>query len=93
MKTKRGIELDLKESNYFFDLYDLRFFFSSELYLNKFRNNVLTFIDSEILKLKNRYKVYFELYRELAISYYKKIEKRGFRIYDLELQEEISEDI
>lgn len=92
MVTANGICLDLKESEYKILKSGLLFHFSSKLYLEKFRNNVNKYIAEESIKLRNKYKMNanYELY--LAISYYKKIEKRGFYIYDDIMKKEIKAD-
>ena len=90
MQTERGIELNLKESSYYIDLFGLRFFFSSKLYLEKFKNNVNEYINFEAMKICNKYKIPIILNRYLAISYYKRIEKRGFRIIEKDTKEEIN---
>lgn len=58
------------------------FYFSREIYKKKFEKNVEEFIDIENIKLNLRYNMNSNLYLFLLISYYKKCEKRGFRIYD-----------
>ena len=73
MTTKRGIELDLNESNYVLDLYGFRFYFSSKFYLRKFKNGVISFVNLENSKLRNRYKIPIFLNSYFAISFYKKI--------------------
>lgn len=92
MITKNGICLDLKESKYKIIKYGLIFYFSSLLYKEKFERNVEEYIKEETIKLKNKYlnNVNFEVY--LAISYYKKIEKRGFLIIDDIKKKEIKEN-
>lgn len=85
MKTKNGIYNDLNESTYKMELLGVTFYFSSEFYLNKFKNNVMQFINQEKEKLFTRYSV--NLFMDginlfFAISYYRKIEKRGIRIID-----------
>lgn len=80
MKTERGIFYNLEESTYTLNYNEYIFYFSSELYLNKFKDTVEEFINYETLKLKNRYKCYLNLRSMLLISYYKRIEKRGFYI-------------
>ena len=92
MLTSGGICLNIKESNYFTLKYGLIFYFSSELYLNKFLNNVDNFVTIESLKMKNKYQINSNLELYFAISYYKKIEKRGFYIYDDALKREITEE-
>lgn len=80
MKTKNGIYLDLKESEYKINYNGLIYYFSSELYMNKFQNKVKQFIIEETAKIKAKYKVNIYLDTMLSISFYKRIEKRGFRI-------------
>ena len=80
MKTKNGIELDLKNSSYIYDYNNLKFYFSSELYLKKFQENLSYYIFMETTKIINKYKVKINLNLFLAISLYQKIEKRGFYI-------------
>ena len=83
MQTKRGIELNIKESKYACVYNGIKFYFSSELYKNKFLANVETFIKIEELKLQNKYRLKLDIKEYLAIVYYKQIEKRGFYIYDM----------
>ena len=90
MLTKNGICLKLDESEYKVLKYGLIFYFSSKLYLEKFVNNVEKYVEEETIKIKNKYKIQcdFELY--LAISYYGKIEHRGFYIYDDVLKQKVT---
>ena len=92
MVTANGICLDLNESKYKILKYGIIFYFSSKLYLQKFENNVEKYVKEETLKLKNKYKINinFDLY--LAISYYMKVEKRGFYIFDDIKKTEINKD-
>jgi len=80
IKTLNGIELDLEKSNYKYKFYNYIFYFSSEFYMNKFKNEVQEFIMIETIKLQNKYKVKLNISLYLAVSFYKRIEKRGFRI-------------
>lgn len=82
MITKNGICLNLEESNYKILKYGVIFYFSSLLYLEKFEKEVENYINTETIKLRNKYKVDNDFTLYLAISFYKKIEKRGFYIYD-----------
>ena len=83
MKTERGIYLNINESDYLFENENYKFYFSSQFYLNKFKENYKKFAEIEVLKLYNSYK-FFIPYQAFWIVYYKKIEKRGFRIFDKE---------
>lgn len=93
MLTKNGICLKLDESDYKIIKYGLVFYFSSKLYLDKFVNNVEKYVEEETLKLINKYKVNCNFTVYLAISYYKKIEQRGFYIFDDVKQKQIDKDI
>lgn len=95
MKTKNGIYLNLKESEYKINYNGLIYYFSSELYLNKFKNNVKQFIIEETAKIKAKYKINIYLDTMLIISFYKKIEKRGFRVVYKENEKiiELTEDV
>ena len=80
MKTKNGIELDLKNSSYIYDYNNLKFYFSSKFYLKKFQENLSYYLFMETTKIINKYKVKINLNLFTAISLYQKIEKRGFYI-------------
>lgn len=80
MQTKNGIELDLKNSNYVYEYNNFKFYFSSELYLKKFTENLSYFIFMETTKIINKYRVKINLNFYFAISLYTKIEKRGFYV-------------
>ena len=90
MKTRKGIYLDLKESEYKLILGGLEFYFSSELYMQKFKKLVVNFMNEETTI---RYNVNINLDLFFAISLYKRIEKRGFRIYDRNIEKEIKSDV
>ena len=91
MLTKNGICLNIEESEYKVLKCGLLFYFSSEFYLQKFKNNVDNFVITESLKMKNKYKINSNLELYFALSFYKKIEKRGFFIYDDVSKKEIKE--
>lgn len=93
MKTKQGIYIDIKESDIKVVKYGLVFYFSSEFYKTKFIENVDNYINQEMLKLKNKYKINnnFELF--LTLSYYKYVEKRGFKVLDDVNKKEVTENV
>ena len=95
MKTKNGIYLDLKESEYKINYNGLIYYFSSELYLNKFKSNIKQYIIEETAKIKAKYKINIYFDTMLTLSFYKKIEKRGFRVVykENEKENEISENV
>lgn len=81
--TKAGIYLELDKSTYYYSIYGLDFYFSSMIYKEKFEKNVQNYVKEESIKLKNKYKNDCDFKQYLAVSLYKKIEKRGFRIEQL----------
>lgn len=92
MLTKRGIELNIKESKYIFVVDALMLYFSSNFNKERFISNYNIYLDEESIKLENKYKVNIDLKRLLIVSFYKKIEKRGFYIVDINSRQEIKED-
>ena len=72
---------ELEKSLYIYNFKNISFYFSSMFYLEKFKNEVDNYIKNEELRFFQRYKLkleknYFSQF--LAISFYKKVEKRGF---------------
>lgn len=77
--TKRGIYHNLKESKYVASNNEVTFFFSSELYLNKFVNE---YEINRIIFLEKMAKIVVDSYLNMEIladiTFYCNIEKRGF---------------
>lgn len=93
MKTENGVYLDLAESEYKVKKLGLTFYFSSKFYMEKFQKEVEIYTHNEMLKLYNKYRVSSNFKIYLTISFYKKIEKRGFRIYDNIRNQELNKNI
>lgn len=93
MKTKRGVYQDISESDYYYDLDGVRYYFSSEFNLERYKTRVKDYVNNEIIKLKYRFKINcsFDLYFQLA--FYKRIEKRGFKVVELSSNRSLSKDI
>lgn len=72
---------DINESKYEFVYDSLKFYFSSEFYLNKFKNEYVEFIKNETMKLRLKFRCNFYADEMIMILLYKRIEKRGFRVY------------
>ena len=51
MKTKRGVYQDISESDYFYELDGVRYYFSSEFNLNRYKDRVKDYVNNELLKL------------------------------------------
>lgn len=77
---RRVVYNDIEDSNYQYTVGKLRFYFSSEFNLNRFSKGYEIFIKEENLKIENKYHVNLIANYYLLISFYKRIEKRGFRI-------------
>lgn len=74
---------DLRESSYYFDFEDLRFYFSSDFYRRRYIERLEAYIEVSILKFwgGNKVALPVEGLREyFAVVLYKLIEKRGFRV-------------
>ena len=80
MKTSRGICLKLKESPYVYEKFGIKFYFSSEFYMRKFKEGLREFIDNENMKLEIRFKNPINAQLYFLFVYYRKIEKRGYRV-------------
>lgn len=89
MQTKNGIELDLSKSNYKYKINNYEFYFSSENYLNKFKESLTNFVQMENKKIEIKYKISINLSLYLTFALYKQIEKRGFYVtYNKEIIKE-----
>lgn len=84
MKSARGIYYDIKESDYYTKLNinneEIVLYFSSNFLKKKFLDNIATYIHNENIKLSILYKIDIDATKLLILSYYKKLEKRGFRV-------------
>lgn len=79
-RVSEHIYYNIEESDISLEYKNLVFFFSSELNAKKFKERILDFIDNENNKLKVKYNIEVDLSEMLLISYYMKIEKRGFKV-------------
>ena len=90
-KDKTRVYNNIDESPYVYEYNEYKFYFSSEFYARNFRLRLESYVKEEVYKLKNRYKIlntkFLEDLKEiLYISLYKRIEKRGFRIYKYDIR-------
>lgn len=74
--------LNINESEYMTTFGGFNFYFSSNFYKEKFEREVSKYVEEEELKINNKYKTQINVGLYLALSLYKKIEKRGFRVFD-----------
>ena len=76
----RRVEYDLNNSNYYTEINDYIFYFSSAFNKRRFDNGYLHFATDEMAKMNAKYHISIDLLDYLTIVFYKKIEKRGFRV-------------
>ena len=78
--TRNGIEYNLNISPYFCIKNDVKFVFSSQTHLNKFKENIYKNRDNMRESLSRRYGISSNINLLADIVLYKKIETRGFLI-------------
>lgn len=76
----KRVEYDINKSEYYFKVNKLTLFFSSKFNKTRFENGFIDFVNEETNKIKAKYKVDINLTNYLLLAYYKKIEKRGFKV-------------
>ena len=76
----KRVEYDINKSEYYFKVNKLTFFFSSKFNKTRFENGFIEYVREETNKIKAKYKVDINLSNYLLLAYYKKIEKRGFKV-------------
>lgn len=76
-----NVYYNLYDSEYHYNFKRFEFVFSSKLYINNFIKKLNDYIHIENEKIGAKYQVELEAYEYLALSLYKKIEKRGFLVY------------
>lgn len=71
---------NLNDSPFFLRINDFMFYFTSKFCMDKFERTYKEYIRDETLKLNVRYKMIVDADEMLLLSYYKKVEKRGFKV-------------
>lgn len=71
---------DINKSDYAYEFQRFTFYFSSKFYIEKFKKELYNYIEVERIKLVKKYDLSLESSEYLALSLYKSIEKRGFRV-------------
>ena len=79
--TSRDVYHNIEDSVFYLDKANMRFYFSSEFNRVRFNKNYKEYIREQTARIKNKYHVNIKLEEYLLVALYKKIEKRGFRIY------------
>ena len=87
----KRVEYDVNKSEYYFRVNKLTFFFSSKFNKTRFENGFIDYVNEETNKIKAKYKVNINLTNYLLLTYYKKIEKRGFKVLTYDDNDDIIE--
>ena len=87
----KRVEYDINKSEYYFKVNKLTFFFSSKFNKTRFENGFIEYVQEETNKIKAKYKVDINLTNYLLLAYYKKIEKRGFKVLTYDDNDDIIE--
>lgn len=72
---------NIEETQYKITFLGLTFYFSSMVYLQKFKKGLQDYIKLEKIKNYNKYGINLIPDEFFAIAFYRKLEKRGFRVY------------
>lgn len=84
-KTTRGVYLNTKDSqDYFFVYNNLKFYFSSEFNMRRFKDRICKYTFDENEKFVNKYTINIDLIDYFIFCFYKNIEKRGYKIQNME---------
>lgn len=84
-KTTRGIYLNTKDSqDYFFVYKNYKLFFSSEFNMRRFKERICKYTFEENEKFINKYTINIDLIDYFIFCFYKNIEKRGYKIQNME---------
>lgn len=84
---------DINDSNYCVELNKIKIYFSSEFNKERFLKGYEEYVKEENLKIQNKYKINIKADYYLLFAFYKKIEKRGFRIINKLTNTEIKENL
>lgn len=84
---------NIGDSVFFTDIGKCRIYFSSEFNKSRFLKNYKNYIDEENAKLENKYHVKIVANYYLLFAFYKKIEKRGFRIENNTTNDKVNENL
>lgn len=71
---------NLDYSEYDYEFKNFKFIFSSKFYIEKFKSEIYNYIKENTEKINRKYSP-IELDEYLALDLYRKIEKRGFKVY------------
>ena len=85
------VEYDLNNSEYISKINDYVFYFSSRFNQERFEAGYYDFVNIETNKLYAKYHIKIDIHDYLTLVYYKKIEKRGFKVLTYDENNDIIE--
>ena len=71
---------ELNDSPFFLRIDNFVFYFTSKFYMEKFNSEYKDYLREETLKLNIKYKMMVYADEMLLLSFYKTVEKRGFKV-------------
>lgn len=80
MRRSEKVYYDLTESTEYVELLETKFYFSSSFNKERFLSGYESYIKEEENKIIAKYKINISIRFYLLLSYYLKIEKRGFYV-------------
>lgn len=86
-KSNYGVFYNTSDSDIFFIYENLKLYFSSEFYKRKFIEELENYVRKEYTKIFNKYHIINNMDLYLVFSLYEKIEKRGYKIEDMDTNE------
>ena len=78
--TMNIVYYKIEDSPFFLRVNDFMFYFSSRFLLSKFERGYKEYLRNETLKLNLKYKMIVCADEMLLLSFYKMVEKRGFKV-------------
>lgn len=85
------VEYDLNNSEYISKVNDYVFYFSSKFNQDRFETGYYQYAIDEMNKLYAKYHIKIDIHDYLTLVYYKKIEKRGFKVLTYDENNDIIE--
>lgn len=70
---------DLNKTPFIYEYKGYVFYFSSVFHRNKFQREVLEYVKNETLRFNSKYKIKVNMDEAFILSFYKKVETRGFK--------------
>lgn len=80
MRVSKNLYYDINESDLYTNFKEMIFYFSSDKNKERFDNGILDYVKQEQDKILCKYHIICDVSKMLALAFYMRIEKRGFRV-------------